>query len=927
MCFVSLPVTRFGIARALTYCTVHNQRSIHHTQYVIFHYNEGMLLILTHENADFDAVASQFAAYKLYPHGIPLLPRRINRNVDQFLTLYWNKLPYVRPEDWRKRRVEELLLVDTQAPLSVRGLCKRPQVHVIDHHIGHEPKEGWHYQVEPVGATTTLLVEKLQANGLTLLFMEATLLLLGIYEDTGSLTYDTTTSRDAQAAAWLLEQGAQLSIARRFLNIPLTPEQQELYKQLQAQATWVKVEGRRIVVLATAVPATFTDEISSVVHRLREALLPDALVALVQIGRDVQLVARSQEDHVDVSLLARAFGGGGHSRAAAALIAKHELEAVKERVLALLPQAVKPLDTVAQIMSYGVQIVAADMPVAEAAVLMQRVGYEGYPVVDPETGQLVGLLTRRAVDRAVNHDMARFPIQRIMKAGAVTVSPTDSIERLQQIMLEEGWGQVPVVMAEQAPGLQPIVGIVTRTDLLNYLFQPTMTAGEPEIRELLQQSLAVGMWQMVLAISAAADTLNMPLYFVGGLVRDVLLNKTPKDLDMVVEGDAIRLVQTLQQQFGGQVHAHRRFGTAKWFTTTAVWRAVMQDGQNRETAAASTPMPITTLPESIDFVTARTEFYREPSALPDVERGSIKLDLHRRDFTINTLAVRLDGAHLGELLDFYGGRRDLEQGMIRVLHSLSFVDDPTRMLRAARLEQRLRFMIESRTAELLLDALPMLDRVTGDRIRREIELALREPAPARILARLHDLNILAQIHPQLAWLPQAAVSYARVPALIADPAWGEALQGESAAFIYFALWLALLPTEAQVAVMKRLRVRKATRLDMTAVTELRQALTTLPNDARPSVVAQTLRPYQPRVLLVGRAMLEDGETAALLERYYREWRHVKTAVNGDDLRAMKLKPGPEFGRWLDQLLAARLDGEVHTRAEEMALLQELIHSA
>ncbi|MCA9961295.1 MAG: CCA tRNA nucleotidyltransferase, partial [Anaerolineales bacterium] len=285
---------------------------------------------------------------------------------------------------------------------------------------------------------------------------------------------------------------------------------------------------------------------------------------------------------------------------------------------------------------------------------------------------------------------------------------------------------------------------------------------------------------------------------------------------------------------------------------------------------------------------------------------------------------RLDGAHLGELLDFYGGMRDLTQGIIRVLHSISFVDDPTRMLRAVRLEQRLGFTIESRTAELLLDALPMLDRVTGDRIRHEIELALREPDPARILARLHDLQILAQIHPQLTWLPEAAVSYARVPQLIADSTWHAALRGESSVFVYFALWLALLPAAVQNGVMKRLRVRKDTRLDLNAATELRQVLATLAMDARPSVVEKKLRPYQPRVLLVGRAMLENGAVADLVERYYREWRFVKTAINGDDLRALHLKPGPEFGQWLDQLLAARLDGQVATRAEEMALLHELI---
>lgn len=884
-----------------------------------------MRLILTHENADFDAVASQLAAFKLYPDSVPLLPRRLNRNVQQFLTLYWGALPFVWSKDWHKRSVTELLLVDTQSPLSVRGIVKRPLVRVIDHHLGHTPKPDWVYHVEAVGATTTLLVEKLQQTGLTLAPDEATLLLAGIYEDTGSLTYDTTTARDAHAAAWLLEQGARLNVVRRFLNIPLTPAQQKLYDDLQATADWIKIGGRQVVVATAVAPDPFEEEISSVAHRLRDSLSPNGLFVLVQLGPDVQLVARSNEDHVDVSRVARALGGGGHSRAAAALVPKRSLALVKAQVMELLLLAVKPADKVMQLMSYGLQTLSAQLSVAEAAVMMQRFGYEGFPVVDGK-GELVGLLTRRAVDRAINHDMSRLPINRIMKTGKVTVRPSDSIEQLQHLMLHEGWGQIPVV-----DDRKQLIGIVTRTDLLNYLFRPLTEVAEPDMRQRLSSYLSRPMWGMVLAISEMANTLHMPLYFVGGLVRDLLLNKPPLDLDMVVEGDGIRLARELQSRFGGDVHTHSRFGTAKWQLTAEIWHtmaAYLPDEARLSlvTAVAAPTLP-PLLPETIDFVTARTEFYREPSALPEVERGSIKLDLHRRDFTINTLAVRLDGAHLGELLDFYGGQRDLEQGLVRVLHSISFVDDPTRMLRAARLEQRLGFVIEERTAELLTDALPMLARVTGDRIRHELELSLREEKPAAIMARLDTLGVLAELHAQARWSPQSGVYFDRVPGLLADGAWQAALQGESPAFVYFALWLILLAEEVQTAVMQRLRVRKATREDMQAVRLLLATLAQLSVVDRPSQVARLLRPFPPRVLLVGRATLAAGPVADLVERYYHEWRGVKTAVTGDDLRARGLKPGPLFAHYLDTLLAARLDGLVANREEEMALLTRLLAAA
>lgn len=891
---------------------------------------KSMELILTHENADFDAVASQLAAHKLYPDTVPLLSRRINRNVEQFLTFYWSALPFVRPDEWRKKKIERLLLVDTQTPLSVRGVVRDPQVRVIDHHVDHQRRPEWGYQVEPVGATTTLLVEKLSQAGFSLAPEEASLLLLGIYEDTGSLTYDTTTGRDVRAAAWLLEQSAQLAVVRRFLNVSLTPAQKALYDDLQSAAEWIEVKGREILVAAAAAPEDFDDEISSIVHRLRDALLPEGLFVLVQLNRDVQLVARSTDDGVDVSVVATAMGGGGHKRAAAALITKIELDEAKARLRDLLPRAVQPPAKVAQIMSYGVQTVSPEMKVADAETLMQRFGYEGYPVVDQEKGKLVGLLTRRAVDRAVSHDLARFPVRRVMKAGSVTVRPSDSIERVQKLMLDEGWGQIPVVSEEGEEGGLPLLGIVTRTDLLNHLFQPADEEAAPDMRRLLVQHLSHPMWKMVLAASVQADELGMPLYFVGGLVRDLLLDQPPKDLDMVVEGDAIKLARRLQAQYGGQLHTHRRFGTAKWFTEVDVWTAVHEDAAVEEQAETDLPSPdlltdsVEDLPPTIDFVTARTEFYREPSALPEVEQGSIKLDLHRRDFTINTLAVRLDGAHLGELLDFYGGQRDLDQGLIRVLHSLSFIDDPTRILRAARLAQRLDFRIEARTAELLQDSLSVLDQVTGDRVRHEIELALREADPAAIMARMDELGVWEQLHPQLGWEEKMAVCFRRAPQVLADGRWRAALRGESPVFIYFALWMAAHPLPAQEAVMRRLKVRKETHQHVLAVTRLAEALEEVGEAARPSQVERVLRPFPPRVLLVGRIAWADKPAATLLSRYYHEWRHVKTAVDGNDLQEMGLEPGPKFAQWLDRLLAARLDGEVETRQEEMELVRQMV---
>lgn len=890
------------------------------------------MLILTHEKADFDAVASLLGVKKLFPEAVALLPRDLNRNVEQFLTLYWDALPFVRPGEWRQKRVGSVVLVDAHSPGLIRSALERPPdadnltIRVIDHHLDYEPQPGWSYEVEAIGATATLLVEKLQETGLALTTEEATLLLLGIYEDTGSLTYDTTTVRDVRAAAWLLEQGAQLSVARRFLEIPLSSSQRALYDDLLRHTEWVELHDRSILIAATAAPKGFDDEISAVAHRLRETLSPDALFVLVQIGDGVQVVARSTCDEIDVSHIARALGGGGHSRAAAAMVVGESLQQVEQRLRALLPTAVEPATLVSAIMSYGVETLPATMTIREAAAFIQRHGHEGYPIFDERKQRLVGLLTRRAVDRAMSHEMGDLPVSRIMKAGAVTVRPSDSLEEVRQLMLEEGWGQVPVLPEADGDGSgdgQRPIGIVTRTDILNALFGPTPEKGEQNQEQLLANSLSRPLWGMVRAAGAAAAQLQMPLYFVGGIVRDMLLRVPPADLDMVVEGDAIALVKQLQRQYGGEVHTHGRFGTAKWSITPEIWRVLESEADAPPTGGE--PL-LTELPPSIDFVTARKEFYRQPTALPDVERGSIKLDLHRRDFTINTLAIRLDGAHLGELLDFYGGRRDLERGLIRVLHSLSFVDDPTRILRAVRLEQRLGFQIEQHTANLIDDALPLLARVSGERIRHELELALTEADPVRVMERLDRIGVLPHIYPGLSWPTAAAAAFRRVESYANHPLWGQTLAEGPLEFYYYAIWLSFFPTAVQQGLSRRLKTKNATLQDVMAVTQVGQQLAQLADEGRPSTISRLLRPYAPRVLLAVRILHEDSPVAALIDRFADEWQYVQTAVTGHDLRQMGLPPGPQYGRLLERLLDARLDGEISDEAEERAMLAKLIAS-
>ncbi len=879
-----------------------------------------LTVVLTHEHTDFDALASMLAAARLYPGAVPILPRQLNRNLEAFLAEYRDLLPFVRQEDLPKRRVDHVIAVDTQSVQPVRGMAAQVPITIIDHHpLLRELPEGWSFWGEETGATTTLLVERIAAQGLTLSPIEATLLMLGIYEDTGALSYQTTTPRDLRAASWLLEHGANLLVVNRHLHHPLTDEQQVVYQQLTDNSHPYQFHGHSVIIATATMPEP-VDEISTLAHKLHDLYEPDGLFMLVQMGAQIQLVARSTTDAIDVGKIAQALGGGGHARAAAALIREGTLPSVFEALVYLLHSHVRPTVTVRQIMSYGVpQTLAPSDTIAAAAERMRRYGFEGFPVVEPSDGRIVGMLTRREIDRALHHGLEKHPVSRYMRAGEVFVTPEDSVPTLRKVMTEQDWGQVPVV----DPNTGGILGIVTRTDLIKQWL--ALPAAQPEtLADLMAQMLPAALRDLLEQAGVAAGELGLPLYAVGGFVRDLLLGEPNFDIDLVVEGDAIRLAQALAQRLGGRVRSHRRFGTAKWILPQEL---LARAGEGRNHAGKA-------MPASLDFVTSRMEFYERPTALPTVERSSIKQDLHRRDFTINTLAVRLTPDRWGELLDAYGGRKDLDDGLIRVLHSLSFIEDPTRILRAARFEQRFGFQIEPRTQELIADALDMLDRVSAERVRHELELILVEAQPERALCRLAELGVLTRLHPQLrceTWYAAKAAELRASLALVARPdnvaPPPMTLAPDAAPRLHLALLLYPLSTAAVSEFLERWHVRKEYRELALEVHALAKRLDSLRRATlQPSEIVRLLDESSDEARLALRVATDDWLARQRLDLYQRKLKNVRTTVTGDDLRRLGLEPGRIYRQILEQLRNALLDGHIASRADEEAFVQLLIAS-
>ena len=384
------------------------------------------------------------------------------------------------------------------------------------------------------------------------------------------------------------------------------------------------------------------------------------------------------------------------------------------------------------------------------------------------------------------------------------------------------------------------------------------------------------------AVRAAAPH-GYPLHLVGGIVRDLILGRKNLDLDLVVEGDAIAVARSVFEELGGRLVTHQQFGTATIYVDHII----------------------------LDVAMARTESYPRPGALPVVRPGAIGDDLHRRDFTINAMALSLNAATSGQVIDPLGGRHDLERGLVRVIHDRSFIDDATRLLRAVRYEQRFGFALEPGTEALGSRDAPMLSTISPDRVRYELERILEESRPELALGRAQALGILSAVHPSLPWSNDLSVRFAQARE-----------ESVTSPLLYFGLWATTFLEEDLPGIANRLRlplpwarvareaVRLMGRLDSLAAPGL-----------APSRLHGLLEGYSPEAVRACRLATGSAIIRGRLDLFIDSLSKVKPLLNGRDLQALGVPVGPRVGRALEALKRARLDGELATKEEEAAFVR------
>ncbi len=406
----------------------------------------------------------------------------------------------------------------------------------------------------------------------------------------------------------------------------------------------------------------------------------------------------------------------------------------------------------------------------------------------------------------------------------------------------------------------------------------------------LLHKLPDDVFNLIAAAGSVGMKRNERVYLVGGMVRDLVLGCPNLDVDLVIEGDAVKAAKAMQRRFGGSVLAHERFKTATW---TLDHSQFVGADDLREV-------------RSLDFITARHETYAQPGTLPNITPGTIHDDLARRDFAINTLAILLDDANLGELLDPFDAMRDLHAGVIRVLHDQSFMDDPTRILRAARYEQRYNFHIEPHTESLVAPALAVIAHVSGERIWHELERIGAEAFPERALHRLDDLRILRAIHPALTLSDSLDVDFEKLRAAIGAP---EPLA-------YMAAWLARLSSDVAQTLAQRLRLSRPER-DFVMQLQRVLLLDAELGDAAltPSAIVHSLEIFTDEVLRVAQSLMGNERARERIAYYRTHWREFAPLLDGTRLQELGIVPGPIYRQILSAVRAAHLDEQISTQAE------------
>ncbi len=882
-----------------------------------------MEIVVTHNNMDFDALAAQFGITRLFPSVKIMLGQPLQGNVREFMSLYRSSLPIVQAKYIDYEKLSRVFVVDCQQVERLDGALReflmsaepRPEIVVYDHHEldpnGLVKIASAESIIKRVGSATTLVVEQLRKKKAKLSAFEATLLAMGIYEDTGSLMFPGTTELDALCVAYLLKHGVDLEQVNTYTRAKLNEEQLRLLEELVKNAHVETYEGVKVV-FSAGKTKPFVEGLATITSKLLEITSCDAAFSAVHMRDRVHLVGRSDTQSIDVRNVVRRFGGDGHRGAGSAVVKEQSAAHVLNEAREALAERVVPETNASDIMISPVRTIKPTSSMEEASRMMIRYGQDGFVVVEDD--EVVGVISRRDIDQAMHHKLGHAPVQGFMSRPVTSVKPESTLSEIQSLMVSEDIGRVPVLTDDGE-----LVGLVDRSTVLQTLYGENAVGTEaseieetvprskkrarlPQLNEKLDHLEKPVQW-LCHEVGRVAAKNSMVAYAVGGFVRDLFLSRANFDLDFVIEGNAIELADALEREYPSRfevVAKHERFQTA----TLSFYADKKLE---------------------VDLSTARTEYYEYPAALPTVEPSKLEQDLFRRDFTINALAVCLNPGRYGELVDHFDGLADLKRKIVRILHPFSFIEDPTRIVRAVRFAARLNFHMDAKTKERARKAISMgvFDELGGVRLREEIRLILDSPN------RLVALDLLGELGGSLRFL-QADLEYnLRTKHLVRrSERLLERYHVEDSFTVYLGLLVSSVPSERLEAVLERLALTN----DQKVTIEKGIALAKMDGDdaelASRSRIFRLMKGHSPESLAIAASLAAAGTSVRrMIKLYLDELSNISVKLSGHDLVEMGISEGPQIGKVLSGLLEGRLEGTIKSEADEKKFVQTCIKAS
>lgn len=851
-----------------------------------------MQIIVSHENLDFDGLASMVACSKIHPKGVLVFSGRLNNNVKSFYRFYKNILSIKAANEIDIANVEELIMVDTNTSNRIGKFSslinENIPILIYDHHMEtNNTIVNAIKVIKPYGSCTTILVEEIKRKDILITEFEATLFLLGVYTDTNCLTYSSTRSQDADVVAYLLRNGADLEVVNRFIQTPLTNKHDELFLSLLLNIENIEVNNYKII-LSTYITESFIGELGYIASKMLEIKNCDAVFLIVKMGKSCYVIGRSVQDAINIPYILEEFNGGGHSKAGSATVKDKNPDKIKSRLLQILVNKIKPQITAKNIMNYPVKTVAECMTIQEVSSIMFRYGHTGMPVV--RDNKIVGIISRTDIDKAIQHGLINAPVKGFMTRNVKTITPNTPLNEINDLLVKFNIGRLPVINNKE------VIGIVTRTDLLRvlhgqnhpYWYKKTYNESEEMLNcQAKIQNLPMSLYNILKIAGEVGDFLDNKVFVVGGFVRDLLLNKKNLDIDLVVEGDGILFAKELNNRINGKVIVHQQFGTAS---------IKLKDNN------------------IIDIVSARREYYEYPASLPIVERGSIWHDLFRRDFTINCMAIQLNSKKFGSLLDYFGGLSDIKDKKIRVLYNLSFIEDPTRIFRAIRFASRFDFVIEEETKNFIEKAInsDMISRVTDDRIREEIIQVLNDENFYRSVLLMKSFNIFEKIHSDLIMKDETIKRLSQIQDSISD--FIKFYDGGIDKIIILTMQLLeSYPVDKLAEIINKFITNKNSKeIIITTLMDKKNIYNYLDNyDLDKYSIYKILNKYKIESLIFFYNSCDNATIRHYIIYYMLNLKDIKINITGKDLLSLKIKPGPIYKRILDSTLKAKILGEIY----------------